>query len=126
MSSEVQYKIYSDAYDSSLDKIADGTVDKALLEVNLLILNTQLNVVIVFKSYLYFHCFLCFYIQLNDLVHCSECVTEGGLSLDDIDFWSRVRSLTLVKGIKWPEKLLSYMKNLSAKGDVPLYFSMAC
>ena len=63
--------------------------------------------------------------QLNDIVHCPECVSEGGLSLDDIDFWSRVRSLTLVKGIKWPEKLLAYMTNIAAKGDVPLYFPMA-
>eukprot|EP01035_Chromulina_nebulosa_P026861 gene26861-35229_t len=95
LSKEEQWKIYSNAYTSSLDKIADGTVDKALIE-------------------------------LNDIVHCPECVSEGGLSLDDIDFWSRVRSLTLVKGIKWPEKLLAYMTNIAAKGDVPLYFPMAC
>ena len=37
-----------------------------------------------------------------------------------------LRSLTLVKGIKWPEKLSSYMKSLSELGDVPLYDAMAC
>jgi glutaredoxin 2 len=52
-------------------------------------------------------------------------VTEGGLSLDDIDFWSRVRSLTLVKGLVWPPKLRAYMENLAERGDLPLYFPMA-
>ena len=45
-------------------------------------------------------------------------------SLDDIDLWARLRSMTLIRGLTWPAKLGSYMRNLSERGDVPLYFSM--
>lgn len=64
--------------------------------------------------------------ELDALLFSTEFCTEGGLSLDDIDLWSRLRSLTLVKGIEWPQKLRSYMDYLSLVGDVPLYDSMAC
>jgi Glutaredoxin 2, C terminal domain len=50
----------------------------------------------------------------------------GGLSYDDIDLFSRLRSVTIVKGVKWPTKLAAYMQYFSVKGDVPLYDSMAC
>lgn len=63
--------------------------------------------------------------ELDDMVYCSEYCTEGGLSYDDIDLFSRLRSLTLVAGIQWPEKLGKYMQNLSEQGDVPLYHCMA-
>lgn len=53
-------------------------------------------------------------------------IIQGGLSYDDIDLWSRLRSLTLVKGIVFPKKLGAYMDNLSKLGDVPLYYNMAC
>lgn len=64
--------------------------------------------------------------ELDALIYSTDYCTEGGFSLDDIDLWSRLRSLTLVKGVEWPQKLKSYMTNLSEKGDVPLMFSMAC
>ena len=64
--------------------------------------------------------------ELDKLIFSEEHCTEGGISLDDIDLWSRLRSLTLVKGVEWPRKLSAYLHNLSAKGDVPLMFSMAC
>ena len=50
----------------------------------------------------------------------------GGLSYDDIDLFSRLRSITIVKGVVWPTKLAAYMEYFSVKGDVPLYDSMAC
>jgi glutaredoxin 2 len=53
--------------------------------------------------------------------HCSE----GGVSMDDVDLWSRLRSVTIIDGVIWPEKLRNYMDNLSALGDVPLYDAMA-
>lgn len=65
-------------------------------------------------------------LTLDSIIHCADYCTEGGLSLDDIDLWSRLRSLTLVKGVKWPKKVLDYMTNLSVKSDVPLYFAMEC
>merc|ERR1711968_400663 len=58
--------------------------------------------------------------ELEGLIFCEDYCTEGGLSLDDIDLWSRLRSVTLVKG----PKTMAYLKNLEAQGDVPLYFSL--
>jgi GrxB family glutaredoxin len=65
-------------------------------------------------------------IELDKLIYSTSHCTEGGLSLDDIDLWSRLRSLTLVKGLNWPAKLRNYMDSLSIAGDIPLYDSMAC
>eukprot|EP01038_Epipyxis_sp_PR26KG_P005977 gene5977-8232_t len=65
-------------------------------------------------------------VELNEMIHSDQYCTAGGFSLDDIDLWSRLRSLTLVKGIKWPSKLRQYMDNLSNSADIPLYDSMAC
>jgi len=62
--------------------------------------------------------------DLDKLIYCEDYCSEGGLSLDDIDLWSRLRSMTLIKGIKFPEKLGKYMNNLSQRGDLPLYFTM--
>ena len=65
-------------------------------------------------------------VELDGMVHCeSHCSDTGGLSYDDIDLWSRLRSITIVKGVVWPGKLRKYMDNLSAMGDVPLYDEMA-
>jgi len=64
-------------------------------------------------------------VELDDVIYSEHYCTEGGLSYDDIDLWSRLRSITIVKGVQWPSKLRSYMDNLSALGDVPLYDEMA-
>lgn len=64
-------------------------------------------------------------VQLDDIVHSEHHCTEGGLCLDDIDLWARLRSITIIKGVQWPSKLRMYMDNLSALGDVPLYDEMA-
>ena len=64
-------------------------------------------------------------VELDDIVYSDQYCTEGGFSYDDIDLWSRLRSITIVKGVQWPTKLRSYMDNLSALGDVPLYDEMA-
>lgn len=64
-------------------------------------------------------------VELDDILYSEHHCSEGGLSMDDIDLWARLRSITIVKGIKWPEKLRTYMDNLSALGDVPLYDEMA-
>lgn len=64
-------------------------------------------------------------IELDDLIYSEHHCSEGGLSMDDIDLWSRLRSITIVKGIQWPTKLRGYMHNLSELGDVPLYDEMA-
>lgn len=64
-------------------------------------------------------------VELDDLVFCEHYCSEGGLGMDDIDLWARLRSITIVKGVEWPDKLRNYMDNLSALGDVPLYDQMA-
>lgn len=64
-------------------------------------------------------------VELDDIVYCEHYCSEGGLSLDDIDLWARLRSVTIIKGVQWPAKLRAYMDNLSALGDVPLYDEMA-
>jgi glutaredoxin 2 len=64
-------------------------------------------------------------VELDDIIYSDQYCTEGGFSYDDIDLWSRLRSITIVKGVQWPTKLRSYMDNLSALGDVPLYDEMA-
>lgn len=64
-------------------------------------------------------------IELDKMIYSKDYCTEGGLSLDDIDLWSRLRSLTLVKGVVWPAKLRAYMDHFSVAGDVPLYDMLA-
>jgi glutaredoxin 2 len=64
--------------------------------------------------------------ELDKMVFCTEFCSEGGLSIDDIDLFSRLRSISLTKGVVWPEKLRKYMDYFAAAGDVPMYDSMAC
>jgi glutaredoxin 2 len=64
-------------------------------------------------------------IELDDMVFSEHHCSEGGISMDDIDLWARLRSITIIKGVQWPEKLRLYMDNLSALGDVPMYEPMA-
>lgn len=64
--------------------------------------------------------------ELEGLIYCEDYCSEGGLSYDDIDLWARLRSVTLVKGAVFGPKTTAYLENLSARGDIPLYFGMAC
>ena len=64
-------------------------------------------------------------VELDDMLFSEHYCSEGGLSLDDVDLWARLRSITIIKGVQWPSKLRAYMDNLSALGDVPLYDEMA-
>jgi glutaredoxin 2 len=64
-------------------------------------------------------------VDLDDIVFCEHYCTEGGLSMDDIDLWARLRSITIIKGVHWPEGLRAYMDNLSELADIPLYDEMA-
>jgi len=64
-------------------------------------------------------------VELDDMIFSESYCSAGGLSMDDIDLWARLRSITIVKGVEWPSKTRNYMDNLSAMGDVPLYDEMA-
>ena len=59
------------------------------------------------------------------MLHSSSSVNEGGYSYDDITLFPTLRRLTLVKGIKWPEKLRQYTENMAEACDVPLLDGMA-
>jgi GrxB family glutaredoxin len=63
--------------------------------------------------------------ELDEMICCAECCTEGGFSYDDVDLWARLRSLTLIKGLVIPPKTRAYLDYYEAKGDVPLYDTMA-
>mmetsp|Transcript_32803 Transcript_32803/g.69204 ORF Transcript_32803/g.69204 Transcript_32803/m.69204 type:complete len:305 (-) Transcript_32803:144-1058(-) len=64
-------------------------------------------------------------IELDDMLYSEHHCSEGGLGLDDIDLWARLRSISIIRGVEWPSKLRTYIDNLSAMGDVPLYDEMA-
>lgn len=64
-------------------------------------------------------------VQLDDIIYSEKFCTEGGLSLDDIDLWARLRSITIIKGVVWPDGLRKYMDNLSEFGDISLYDELA-
>ena len=64
-------------------------------------------------------------VELDDILYAAEHCSPGGLSLDDVDLFSRLRSITIIQGVQWPEKLRRYMDYMSALSDVPLYDEMA-
>lgn len=64
-------------------------------------------------------------VELDGMVTCADHCSEGGLGMDDVDLWSRLRSVTIIKGVRWPDKLRAYMDNLSERADVPLYDQIA-
>ena len=64
-------------------------------------------------------------VELESLIYSEECCTPGGLSMDDIDLWARLRSVTLVRGAQFGPKTMAYLKCLESMGDIPLYDKMA-
>jgi len=64
-------------------------------------------------------------VALDDIVYCDTYCTEGGLSLDDIDLWARLRSITIIADVEWPNGLRRYMDNLAELSDVCLYDGLA-
>ena len=64
-------------------------------------------------------------VELDDIIYCEHHCSPGGVSLDDIDLFARLRSITIVKGVVWPTKLRKYMDNMSELADIPLYDAMA-
>jgi glutaredoxin 2 len=64
-------------------------------------------------------------VELDDIIFSEHYCSEGGLSLDDVDLFARLRSITIIKGVEWPKKLRTYMDTMSVLSDVPLYDAMA-
>jgi len=64
-------------------------------------------------------------VELDDMVYSDQHCSPGGVSLDDIDLFARLRSITIIKDVDWPTKLRTYMDNMSELADIPLYDAMA-
>lgn len=62
--------------------------------------------------------------QLAPMFHSSHSVNET-ISYDDIDFFGRLRGLTLVRDLEWPSKLREYIDYMSEMTDIPLLDNMA-
>lgn len=52
-------------------------------------------------------------------------VSPHGLSFDDIKFYSRLRGLTMIKGVELPPSLQRYLDTMSEITDMPLMTQMA-
>jgi glutaredoxin 2 len=66
-------------------------------------------------------------IELDDILYCEYYATQecNGISLDDIDLFARLRSITIIKNVIWPTKLRNYMDYMASLTDIPLYDAMA-
>lgn len=64
-------------------------------------------------------------VALDDIVYCDMYCTEGGISLDDIDLWARLRSVSIIQDVIWPDKLRRYMDYISELADISLYDGLA-
>lgn len=62
---------------------------------------------------------------VDGLIAADAHVSPQGLSWDDITFFSRLRGITLIKGVKLPKSLEGYLQTMSDMTDVPLLSQMA-
>lgn len=47
---------------------------------------------------------------------------KGHLSMEDIEVFATLRSLTAVRNVVWPQNVRNYMETLSARCNIPLFF----
>lgn len=64
-------------------------------------------------------------VELDDIVYSEYHCSPGGVSYDDIDLFSRLRSITIINGVQWPNKMRKYMDKMAELADIPLYDEMA-
>ncbi|CAM9246554.1 unnamed protein product [Phaeothamnion confervicola] len=71
-------------------------------------------------------------LELEPLIHGPDAVTGpdaitspggggGGVSYDDISFFARMRSVTIVRDLEIPPRLRAYLDAMSERCDIPLY-----
>jgi len=62
--------------------------------------------------------------ELDKIVYSSEALSEGPctLSWDDIHYLPQLHCLTVVKDLKWPKKLKSYVLSNLKKADIEPYY----
>jgi glutaredoxin 2 len=63
--------------------------------------------------------------QLEAMLFSDRFVNANGLSYDDIEVFSTLRGLTIVKGLAWPTKVRAFVDYYSKAGDIPLFDAMA-
>uniref|UniRef100_A0A0G4F4E7 GST N-terminal domain-containing protein n=1 Tax=Chromera velia CCMP2878 TaxID=1169474 RepID=A0A0G4F4E7_9ALVE len=63
--------------------------------------------------------------QGEGLIDSADAVSPHGLSFDDVFFYSRMRGISLIKGLKMPPSLDAYLNKMAEKSDVPLLNQMA-
>ncbi|CAB1096415.1 unnamed protein product [Ectocarpus sp. CCAP 1310/34] len=64
--------------------------------------------------------------KLEGMIHSPTSVAaDGKLSYNDIEFFPRMRGLTIVQGLGIPPKLRAYLDAVSERVDVPLYDKIA-
>lgn len=63
--------------------------------------------------------------EIADMIFCKEYITEGGLSLDDITVFPKLRSMTCIKGLDIPQKIRDYIEYQAAQAEIPLYDNIA-
>ncbi|QRN40784.1 MAG: glutaredoxin 2 [Neisseriaceae bacterium] len=60
-------------------------------------------------------------VNLETLIE-NDCAVNGILSLDDFHLFPELRNMTLFKGIRFPNKVLAYVRNLSDLSQIPLLY----
>lgn len=61
--------------------------------------------------------------EANNLLRSDTSFYEDGLlGFDDLLYLPELRTVTLVKGIEWPERLRNYVVSAHSKANVPTYF----
>ncbi len=63
--------------------------------------------------------------ELNKLLTTSSFYFRNTASINDIHLFASLRSLSIVDGIDFPKKVISYMKNQEELTKIPLHFNIA-
>lgn len=64
-------------------------------------------------------------VKLEEMLNDSPFFIENKASINDIHLFASLRSLSIVKGIKYPKKVMAYMKKQEELTKVPLHIDIA-
>lgn len=63
--------------------------------------------------------------ELAAMIFSKEFCTEGGLSIDDIELFPKLRNLTIIKGLELPQRIREYLEFHAEQAEIPLYDNYA-
>lgn len=63
--------------------------------------------------------------ELASMIFCKEYCTEGGISIDDVELFPKLRQLTIVKSLQLPQKIREYVVYHANVSEMPLYEQIA-